>query len=201
MSLIATGLSIGYDKTIVIEDFDLEVPDGQICALVGENGAGKSTLLKGLAGFMPMTYDSLKIDGRDTTTSSRFHRNSTFSILDNFAWIRGLTLWDHYRALAHGSSNSDIEEAMDTFDVYELADRMPYSLSTGQLQRASLVTILLREWRVLFLDEPEQRLDVTSQEILADVLREVAKDRSVIMASHSPTLVDRSGAHVVAIGA
>lgn len=199
MSLTATGISIGYDKTIVVDGFDVSVPDGQICALVGDNGVGKSTLLKGLAGFIPMTYDSYAIDGRATTMSSRFHRRSTFSILDNFAWIRGLTLWDHYRPLAHGSSTDDIDNALDTFDVLELADRISYSLSTGQLQRASLATIMLREWRVLFLDEPEQRLDVTSQEILGDVLREIVRDRSVVMASHSPKLVDRSGARVVEI--
>ncbi|MDO5729774.1 MAG: ATP-binding cassette domain-containing protein [Actinomycetaceae bacterium] len=199
MSLEATDVRIGYDQTIIIDGFDLSVGDGEICAFVGPNGAGKSTVLKGLAGFLPMHYAALRIDGTPTTTSSRLHRRTTFSILDNFAWVRGLTLWDHYRSLAPSFPIEKIEDAMDTFEVYDLADRMPYSLSTGQLQRASLVSILLRDWRVLFLDEPEQRLDSTSQEVLGDVLREVTADRSVIMATHSPELIDRSNALTVEI--
>lgn len=199
MSLEATDVQIGYDQTIIIDGFDLSVGDGEICALVGPNGAGKSTVLKGLAGFLPMQYTALRIDRTPTTTSSRLHRKVTFSILDNFAWVRGLTLWDHYRSLAPSFPIEKIEDAMDTFEVYDLADRMPYSLSTGQLQRASLVSILLRDWRVLFLDEPEQRLDITSQEVLGDVLREVTADRSVIMATHSPELIDRSNALTVEI--
>lgn len=199
MSLEATDVQIGYEQTIIIDGFDLSVGDGEICALVGPNGAGKSTVLKGLAGFLPMQYTALSIDGTPTTTSSRLHRRATFSILDNFAWVRGLSLWDHYRCLAPSFPIEKIEDAMDTFEVYDLADRMPYSLSTGQLQRASLVSLLLRDWRVLFLDEPEQRLDITSQEVLGDVLREIAVDRTVIMATHSPELIDRSHALTVEI--
>lgn len=189
-ALSVTNARIAYGDNVVIDSVDFHVESGDICALVGANGAGKSTLLKGIAGFIPMTYDSFMIDGGATDPSSPRHRDLTFAIMDNFAWLRGLTLWDHYCLIGKDSSKARIHEAMERFDIDAFADRMPYSLSTGQAQRAQLVTMLLRPWQVLFLDEPEQRLDEYSQQILGEVLSSDLLDRTIIMATHSSWLRD-----------
>lgn len=186
--LTVTNATIAYGPHAVIDHRDLEVEAGSVTALVGTNGAGKSTFLKGLAGFIPMRYDSFQLAGQPCSPSSPTHRRDTFAIMDNFAWMRGLTLWDHYCLLGKHLTPTQIEDAMERFQIDAYADRMPYSLSTGQAQRASLVTMLIRPWKVLFLDEPEQRLDTGSQEILADVLIHDLAERTIVMATHSPLL-------------
>ncbi|MDO5722452.1 MAG: ATP-binding cassette domain-containing protein [Actinomycetaceae bacterium] len=197
--LEVTNAAISYGTHRVIDALDLRVEDGDITALIGANGAGKSTLLKGLAGFLPMRYDSFTLAGKQCSPSSHWHRENTFAIMDNFAWMRGLTLWDHYCLLGRGLPSSQIEDAMVRLQVDAYADRMPYSLSTGQAQRASLVTMLLRPWQVLFLDEPEQRLDVASQELLADILLTDLSGRTVVMATHSPLLRDEVATEIITI--
>lgn len=189
-ALSVTNARIAYDEHVVVEGLDFTVEAGDICALVGANGAGKSTLLKGIAGFIPMTYDTFTLNNQATHPSSPTHVDLTYAIMDNFAWLRGLTLWDHYCLIGKEASDERIHKAMERFDIDAFADRMPYSLSTGQAQRAQLVTMLLRPWQVLFLDEPEQRLDEYSLEILGDVLSTDLVDRTIVMATHSPWLRD-----------
>lgn len=195
--LTVTGATISYGTHTVIDGCDLTVEPASVVAFVGSNGAGKSTFLKGLAGFIPMQCSSFTLDGQPCVPSSPIHRRDTFAIMDNFAWMRGLTLWDHYCLLGKHLPQERIVAAMERFNIDAYADRMPYSLSTGQAQRASLVTMLLRPWKVLFLDEPEQRLDAVSQEILAEVLVEELADRTVVMATHSPMLRDEVATDLV----
>lgn len=199
--LTVTNAHISYGSHTVIAGRNLRVEPTSVVAFVGSNGAGKSTFLKGLAGFVPMQFSSFILDGQPCAPSSPIHRRDTFAIMDNFAWMRGLTLWDHYCLLGKHLSQEQIIGAMERFSIDAYADRMPYSLSTGQAQRASLVTMLLRPWKVLFLDEPEQRLDAVSQEILAEVLVEELADRTVVMATHSPMLRDEVATDLVDLDA
>ncbi|MDO5060584.1 MAG: ATP-binding cassette domain-containing protein [Actinomycetaceae bacterium] len=192
--LAITDLKVAYGENTIINGLSFNVEPGEIIALIGENGAGKSTVLKALAGFHPMTYSSFKLNGIETVPQSDLHLSRTYSVMDNFTWIRGFTLWDNYLLLGKGKTVAQIEYAMELFNVADLANRYPRTLSTGQYQRASLATLLMRDWDILFLDEPEQRLDTASVELVADILTNHLEDRCVLMASHSRDLIQRTDA-------
>ncbi|WP_341350808.1 ATP-binding cassette domain-containing protein [Nocardioides convexus] len=70
-SITAQGLALGYRGHAVIENLDIELPPGQVTAIVGPNACGKSTLLRGLARLHPLTAGTVRIDGRDAASLSR----------------------------------------------------------------------------------------------------------------------------------
>ena len=158
-------------------------------AATGPNGSGKSTLLRGLAGFQPMECSSFTISGQPAAPDSNLHRDVTYAVMDEWMWLRGMTVRDHFEVFHEESSLCDPEQALTEFGVLDLADRLPHSLSSGQLRRVTLASLLGRPWRVLFIDEPEQRLDAEYQGILAAIFDRYLGDRAAIIATHAAPLL------------
>lgn len=199
-SLSIENLTVKYGDHPVIQNLSFNIEPGEIIALTGTNGSGKTTVLKALAGFHPMEYSRFQINGQPTTPQSDLHQQRTYAILDNFSWVRGLTLWDHFLLIGQHLKVEELEEIMHRFEITAFANRIPHSLSTGQLQRASLATLAMRDWDILFLDEPEQRLDTQSQTLIAEILATEIKDRCVLMATHSTSLLVASQALELNLG-
>ncbi|WP_159029877.1 ABC transporter ATP-binding protein [Streptomyces marincola] len=200
--LRARGLRKAFGGTPVFEDFGLDVAGGDIVALVGPNGAGKSTLLACLAGAAPLDEGTIAIAGEPSDPSSAAHWKAVFGVLDDFTWLPDLTIADHLTLMSPERAARPVRAALDTFGIAGLADRLPASLSAGQRQRAALATALVRPWRVLLLDEPEQHLDARGVDGLADRLAALAgPDRCVLLSTHAPALLARLGCRSVALGA
>ena len=157
--LSVRNVRVGYGPITVIKGLDLDLAPGEVVAVTGSNGSGKSTLLRGLAGFQPMECSSFTISGQPAAPDSDLHRDVTYAVMDEWMWLRGMTVRDHFEVFHEESSLCDPEQALTEFGVLNLADRMPHSLSSGQLRRVTLASLLVRPWRILFIDEPEQRLD------------------------------------------
>ncbi|MDO5645620.1 MAG: ABC transporter ATP-binding protein [Dermabacter sp.] len=195
--LRAEGVSLGYGATTIVDALTVSVPRGQILALTGENGSGKSTLLRGLAGLQPMACAAYELAGASDSVNSARHRRLTFAIMDHHAWLRDLTLADHLHAVhAPGDSAMAPGEALEVLGLGALAARPPHALSSGQRQRAALALACVRPWSVLFLDEPEQRLDARYGPVVAGVLRRLVGtgSRAIVMATHAPGFRAECGA-------
>lgn len=192
---------MGYGPSTVIDGITVHADADEFVAVTGANGSGKSTLLRGLAGLQPMGFGTYRIDGVDCLPESRQHRQWTHSITDNWMWLRGLTLRDHLRMFAASSDGVDgVDAALAQFGLEDLADRLPVSLSSGQLQRAALSSIMVRPWRVLFLDEPEQRLDGQYLQVLAEALHPLLPGRVIVAATHAPELFEDYTTQTVHLG-
>lgn len=205
----ATGITMAYGESLVINNLDLHVFPGEILALTGANGSGKSTLLRGLAGLQPMLTTNVTLLGDTASTSSTQHRAHTFAILDSGAWLRDFTLRDHLHTLygrdnipggVAGSAYTP-DQALEALGLTHLADRSPFTLSSGQRQRASVSLALVRPWSILFLDEPEQRLDALFRDLLAEILKDLVTvgERAIIMATHSHELLHAAGARELSL--
>lgn len=192
--LQAHGLCKSFRDEVVFENLDVEVGDGEIVAVVGPNGTGKSTLLECLAGAIPLDGGSLTIAGRASNPSSAAHWRSVFGVLDDFTWLPDLTVADHLRLLSPQGDGAGVLAALERFDIAGVRDRLPESLSAGQLQRAALATAVVRPWQVLLLDEPERHLDTRGIDSLAEGVAAMATSgRCVLVSTHSTTLMDRLG--------
>ncbi len=187
--LSVLGARIGYGSGFVIDGLDVNANTGEVVAVTGSNGSGKSTLLRGLAGFQPMRCSRFEIDGIAAAPDTALHREVTYAVMDEWMWLRGMTVRDHFEVFHEPESLADPEQALSEFGVLDLADRMPHSLSSGQLRRITLASILVRPWRILFIDEPEQRLDEEYQGILGGVLKHYLGQRCAIIATHAPELL------------
>jgi len=161
-------------------------------ALVGGNGAGKSTLMKAIVGLVPMSRGLVLWQGRPIMKSThevaylpqRAEVNWEFPIT-----VRGLVelgrypllgLWRHF-----GEEDRDaVGRAMTTMRIDDLARRQVGALSGGQQQRVLIARALAQEAHVLLLDEPFAGLDEPARDLLAQLLRDLASDGRLIIASH-----------------
>jgi energy-coupling factor transporter ATP-binding protein EcfA2 len=179
-----------------LRDVTLDVPDDQICAVVGRAGAGKSTLCALCAGFIPNFYQGAltghaTIDGQDVIEKpvAELVRHVGLVGSNPFSQISGarFTVGEE---IAFGLENlglsrdeivERVEWALAALQLGELRDRSPYALSGGQQQRLVLAATLAMRPPVLVLDEPTAQLDPPTIADLADLLRELARQGTTIL--------------------
>ncbi|WP_239021633.1 ABC transporter ATP-binding protein [Nocardioides jishulii] len=190
----------------VLDGMTAAVREGEVVALVGPNGAGKTTLLRCVVGLDEPDSGEVLLDGRPLDTRDAAVRGDVLALLDDTAWFPDLTVLEHLDLLARADSVVDpttvARTALADLGLTRVADQVPGTLSSGQRQRLSLAVALVRPWRLLLVDEPEQRLDADGRAWLGEWLALQAREgRSVLMACHSDELVTASGARVLEVGA
>lgn len=189
----AQGLSVGYTGRSVVDGIAIELPPGQVLALVGTNGSGKSTLLKTLIGLLPPTAGSVEVLGRAPGTTPRrigylgqFHATGGPLPLQ----ARDVVLMGRYprRGLLGRITRADRDAVMTSLDrmgVADLAAAPLRALSGGQRQRVHLAQVLAREADLLVLDEPTSGLDAGSSARYQRVVREeLVRGAAVVVATH-----------------
>ncbi len=203
--LSVSGLSSGYGKVPVIRSVDLTVRTGEIFAVVGGNGAGKTTLLSTISGLLRPTSGSVRLAGADITgwSPERIVTRGLVQIPEGRRLFTGLTVAEHLRlGLWNVPNRRKVERertdrVIDLFPV--LGERMTaYAevLSGGEQQMLAIAQALMREPRLLLLDEPSIGLaPVLFQRVLAVVDRLREQDLTVILVeqrvSQALALADR----------
>lgn len=190
--LVVSGLTVRYRAVTALEGIDFATSCGNAVALIGPNGAGKSTLLKAIAGLVPRSAGTILWRG---TAVARWHRE--FAYLpqrEEVDWsfpvtVRGLVEMGRYSQLGwwRGWREVDtgrVDEALALMEMDTLAGRRISELSGGQQQRAFLARALAQEAHVLLLDEPFTGLDRAARTILSNLLRRLASEGRLVIASH-----------------
>jgi energy-coupling factor transport system ATP-binding protein len=197
----ADGVTHGYQmvsgpRSVVLDELDLEVYDGQRVALVGSNGAGKSTLLSVLAGLAIPQSGSVVVDGRDTRSVSAAELADTVCYLVQRP--EQMFLQDSVRAdvamFPAGRGQPDttelVDEVLERVRLTELAHRDGRLLSGGQQRRATLAIALAMRPRLLLLDEPTSSLDLRSRDDVIAMLAALSEHiRATVVATHDMHLV------------
>jgi branched-chain amino acid transport system ATP-binding protein len=167
VSLTVRGLQAAYGSVTVLHDVELEVPLGQIVALVGANGAGKSTLLRCLAGLHRATHGEVRL-GDQVLTRLPAHviaRRGLALVPEGRQLFRELTVAENLRLGLYGSGIGGGNRSPEArrrlgyvhqlFPIlHEFAERQAGALSGGQQQMLAIGRALVREPKVLLLDEP-----------------------------------------------
>ncbi|MBO0983401.1 ABC transporter ATP-binding protein [Rathayibacter sp. SD072] len=191
----------------LLAPLSLEVEAGAVVAVTGPNGSGKTTLLRVIAGLTPPTAGTVEVAGAPVDERSREHRRRVAALLGTPPVERDLTLEEHLAmvALSWGASldhaRAEASRGLDALGLSPLALRFPHELSSGQTQLFSLALVLARPSEVLLLDEPEQRLDVDRVPLAVEVLREAARGRAVLLATHSSVMTEGLATRVIELGA
>ena len=193
-TLSVNNLSVAYRKELVLKDISLEAQCGRCLALVGPNGAGKSTLLKAICGLVKRRSGNILWSGKDALKC----RDGEFAYLpqhDEVNWdfpisVRGVVEMGRYPQLGamkkFGESDRvAVQQALELMEMDgELARRQISELSGGQKQRAFIARAVAQQAHVLLLDEPFTGLDHDHSANLARLLRRLATEDRLVLASH-----------------
>ncbi|MFE4513863.1 ABC transporter ATP-binding protein [Kitasatospora sp. NPDC056783] len=209
--LATSGLSLGHDRTIVVRELDLELPQRQVTVIVGPNGCGKSTLLGGLARTIAPRSGAVLLDGKPLTSLSTRAIARIIGLLPQSATAPdGLTVRDlvrygrqpHQGLLRQWSATDAeaVEYALAAADLHDLADRSLDTLSGGQRQRAWIAMAVAQDTDILMLDEPTSALDMGhALEVLEMVRGLTERGRTVVLVLHDLTTACRYADHMVAM--
>ncbi|WP_326534798.1 sulfate/molybdate ABC transporter ATP-binding protein [Pseudorhodoferax sp.] len=180
MSISIRNLNKRFGSTVACDHIHLEIPDGELVALLGPSGCGKTTLLRIIAGLEVPDSGNVLFHGEDTTHTDVRERNVGFvfqhyalfghmSIFENVAF--GLRVRPKSTRPPEAQIRSKVTELLKLVQLDWLADRYPHQLSGGQRQRIALARALAVEPRVLLLDEPFGALDAKVRKELRRWLR------------------------------
>ncbi|MFN2400666.1 MAG: ABC transporter ATP-binding protein, partial [Gemmatimonadaceae bacterium] len=153
-----------FGETTVVQDFDLEVADGELLVLVGGSGSGKSTILRMLAGLEEVTSGTIRIDQRDVTALPPRERDvamvfQDYGLYPHMTVRENLSLGLRLRKVPRQDIDRRVGWAGGMLGLEPLLDRKPKQLSGGQRQRVAMGRAMVREPLVFLFDEPLSNLD------------------------------------------
>ncbi len=176
MSIEVRGLSKAFDGHPVLRDVSLDIPDGELVALLGPSGCGKTTLLRIIAGLEAPDAGEVRHGGEDVCARSARERNVGV-VFQHYALFRHMTVAENVgfalrvRHRARAEIAARVEELLRLVQLDGFRTRYPHQLSGGQRQRVALARALATEPRILLLDEPFGALDARVRQELRRWLR------------------------------
>lgn len=201
-------VSVTYGSVTAVSKLDLSVGEGETFALLGPSGSGKTSLLHAIAGFVPISSGSIRIDGVEVASAGTGlspEKRGVGFVFQNYA------LWPHldavstvaYPLLREGWKRTDAQsEAMRLLDqvgIRDLAGRLPAEMSGGQQQRVGLARALARRGSIFLFDEPTAHLDASLRTLVAQEIadRQSETGAGAVYATHDAAealaLADRVG--------
>ena len=184
-------IQCGYAGQSVINGIDLQIGQGEICALLGSSGCGKTTILRAIAGFEPVQQGSIKLN--DTLLASPSYlmppeQRGLGMVFQDYALFPHLTVLDNvtFGLKGHPDRNHKGLNLLELVGLPELAKRYPHELSGGQQQRVALARALAPEPALLLMDEPFSNLDTDLRRQLSREVRQILKQNgtSAILVTH-----------------
>jgi iron(III) transport system ATP-binding protein len=190
-ALEVAGARVQLGQRQVLDGVDLQLPAGQVLALLGASGCGKTTLLRGIAGLTPLDQGIVTVAGRDITALPAQQRGLGV-VFQHYALFPNLSVQDNveFGVLADGHAEAQAARRAQTLlelvDLTEHAHKRPSQLSGGQRQRVALARALARHPALLLLDEPFSALDENFRVPLRRAFRQLQKElgQSSLIVTH-----------------
>lgn len=205
------AMHVGYDGRMIIEDLQVEIPDGSFTVIVGPNACGKSTLLRSLSRLLRPTKGSVLLDGKDVQhyNGKAFARELGLLPQQSLA-PEGITVVDlvsrgrfPYQRMFKQWTDEDesaVRSALEATRLVELSTRPVEALSGGQRQRVWIAMALAQETPILLLDEPTTYLDLAHQLEVLELCTRLNRDgRTLVAVLHDLNQAARYATHLVAM--
>lgn len=176
------GLRKSFGEHVVLDGIDFTVAEGSVFALLGPNGAGKTTIVRILATLLAPDGGEVRVGGHDLAREQDGVRaaigvTGQFSAVDNLlTGAENLRLMADLRHLGKDEGRRRVAELLDRFELADAASRPVSTYSGGMRRRLDLAMTLVRQPRVVFLDEPTAGLDPRSRRTMWEMVRSLVAD-------------------------
>jgi manganese/iron transport system ATP-binding protein len=192
--IFAEGVTVTYRNGLTaLTDASFAVPKGTITALVGVNGAGKSTLFKAIMGFVPVAHGTIRLLGRPVRDALRQNLVAYVPQAEEVDWsfpvlVEDVVMMGRYGHMGllrrpSATDRAKVDQALSRVGLTDLRHRQIGELSGGQKKRVFLARALAQEGRIILLDEPFTGVDVTTEEQIIALLRDLRDEGHVMLVS------------------
>ena len=203
--IYASGLTKRYGSFRALDDVSFEVRRGEVVGFLGPNGAGKSTTMRILTCFIAPTSGTAKVRGQDVFDDTLAVRASLGYLPQRAPLYLEMTVYEYLRFAAQVRNIADTtfkQRARNVVEVCGLAQSLSKEirhLSHGYRQRVRLAQALIHDPPILILDEPTSDLDPNEKAEFLNYLKQIGKDRTVLLSTHNLKEVESACARAIIV--
>ncbi|MBM7688853.1 manganese ABC transporter ATP-binding protein [Enterococcus ureilyticus] len=191
-NLTINHLTVSYQGQQALTDISLQIPAGKITGIIGPNGAGKSTFLKGMLGLIKTDTRTVLAGERPIDTQKKriayVEQRSALDLSFPINVLEVVLLGTYPKlGLLKRPKKEEKEQALTALRTVQLEDfakRQIGELSGGQLQRVFIARVLAQEADIIVLDEPFVGIDMTSEKVIMDILKQLKEAGKTILIVH-----------------
>lgn len=207
---IVKNYNVGDDTVKALKGISIEFRKNEFVAILGPSGCGKTTLLNIIGGLDKYTSGDLSINGRSTkmfkdSDWDSYRNHSIGFVFQSYNLIPHQTVLSNVElalTLSGVGKTERKKRAIEALKKVGLGDQLhkkPNQMSGGQMQRVAIARALVNDPEILMADEPTGALDSTTSVQIMDILKEIARDRLVIMVTHNPELAEKYATRIVRV--
>ena len=193
---------------VALDKVSLSFRDNEFVAILGPSGSGKTTMLNVIGGLDHFDSGDLLIDGISTKDFhdrdwDAYRNNRIGFVFQSYNLIPHQTILENVElaltltGVGHAERRQRAREALEKVGLGEHVNKRPSQLSGGQMQRVAIARALINDPEIVLADEPTGALDSTTSVQVMDLLKDVARDRLVIMVTHNPELAYQYATRIV----
>ena len=193
---------------VALDNVTLAFRDNEFVAILGPSGSGKTTMLNVIGGLDHFDSGDLLIDGISTKDFrdrdwDAYRNNRIGFVFQSYNLIPHQTILENVElaltltGVGHAERRQRAREALEAVGLGEHVNKRPSQLSGGQMQRVAIARALINDPEIVLADEPTGALDSTTSVQVMDLLKDVARDRLVIMVTHNPELAYQYATRIV----
>jgi len=201
-----TDLSMKYDNNPVLNNINLEVKAGEIIGYIGPNGAGKSTTVKIMLGLVTGYTGKVEIFGEDISLGNVDYKRRIGYVPEVADLYDSLTAREYLTFIGslYGLSDNDVDakakELLKLFDIQDVYDQRINTFSKGMRQKVVIISSLLHNPDLLFLDEPLSGLDANTVMVVKELLSLFSeKGKTIFYSSHIMEVVEKISNRIILI--
>ena len=198
----------GDNEVKALKGINLEFRESEFVSILGQSGSGKTTLLNIIGGLDRYTSGDLVINGKTTKEFKdkdwdTYRNHSVGFVFQSYNLIPHQTVLSNVELALTISGVSKEErkrrakEALEKVGLGDQLNKKPNQMSGGQMQRVAIARALVNDPDILLADEPTGALDSQTSEQVMEILKEISKDRLIIMVTHNPNLAEKYSSRII----
>ena len=214
MEIIRTyDLSVGYEKSTVLEELNFTIPKGEVTIMLGKSGCGKSTLLKTLIGLIPPIRGEIFFSGEKIDFHSEVSLQSLYDrigvLYQNGALLNSLSVYENvalpirmkHQALKREKEEQMVYQRLSQVGLRESVGKYPSELSGGMRKRAALARAMVLDPEIILCDEPSAGLDPITSSGLDDLLMNLKRTlgMTVVVVTHELRSIEKIADRVIVL--